>query len=71
MPSSPSVRFSLCLLHSWATLFVGDGIRVDTQKIEVVHSWPRSTSPTDNRNFFGLDGYYKRFVKGSNVSRLL
>lgn len=25
----------------------GDGIRVDTYKIEAVQNWPRPTSPTD------------------------
>ncbi|WMV54289.1 hypothetical protein MTR67_047674 [Solanum verrucosum] len=42
----------------------GDGIRVDTQKIEAVQNWPRPTSPTDIRSFLGLDGYYRRFVEG-------
>ena len=32
-------------------IVTGDGIRVDTQKIEVVHSWPRPMSPTNIRNF--------------------
>ncbi|KAH0735409.1 hypothetical protein KY285_011116 [Solanum tuberosum] len=38
------------------------GIQVDSQKIEVVKQWPRPTSPIDIRRFFGLAGYYKRFV---------
>nr|WMB96863.1 hypothetical protein [Solanum melongena] len=42
----------------------GDGIRVDTQKIEVVKNWPRPTSPTEIRSFLGLSGYYRRFVEG-------
>ncbi|KAH0637697.1 hypothetical protein KY289_037612 [Solanum tuberosum] len=37
----------------------GDGIRVDTQKIEAVQNWPRPTSPTDIRSFLGLAGYYR------------
>ncbi|KAH0633253.1 hypothetical protein KY284_036039 [Solanum tuberosum] len=39
----------------------GDRIRVDTQKIETVQSWPRPTSPTDIRSFLGLAGYYRSF----------
>ena len=49
-----------------------EGIRVDTQKIEVVQSWPRPTSPTDIRCFFGLAVYYRRFVEGfSSISSIL
>jgi len=42
----------------------GEGIKVDTQKIEAVQNWPRPTSPTDIRSFLGLAGYYRRFVEG-------
>ncbi|XP_070057164.1 uncharacterized protein [Nicotiana tomentosiformis] len=41
-----------------------EGIRVDTQKIEAVKTWPRSTKPTEVRSFMGLAGYYMRFVDG-------
>ncbi|XP_070026426.1 uncharacterized protein [Nicotiana sylvestris] len=40
------------------------GIKVDTQKIEAVKSWPRPTTPTEIRSFLGLAGYYRRFVEG-------
>ncbi|WMV14120.1 hypothetical protein MTR67_007505 [Solanum verrucosum] len=39
----------------------GEGIKVDTQKIEVVQNWPRPISPTDIRSFLGLAGYYRSF----------
>ncbi|CAN4106298.1 unnamed protein product [Withania somnifera] len=39
------------------------GIRVDSQKIEVVKDWPRRTA-TKIRSFLGLAGYYRRFVEG-------
>ena len=45
-------------------IFFGDGIRVDTQKIHAVQSWPRPTSLTDIRIFLGLGGYYRIFVEG-------
>ena len=41
-----------------------DGIRMDTQKIEDIQSWPRPTSSIDIRSFLGLAGYYRRFVEG-------
>ena len=42
----------------------GEGIRVDTQKINVVQSRLRPTSPTDIRSFLGFVDYYRRFVEG-------
>lgn len=42
----------------------GEGIRVDTQKIEAVKTWPRPTTPTEVHSFLGLAGYYRRFVEG-------
>ncbi|KAH0689385.1 hypothetical protein KY289_016743 [Solanum tuberosum] len=55
-------KFSKCefCLESVALLghiVSGDGIRVDTQKIEAVQNWPRPTSPTDIRSSLGLAGY--------------
>ncbi|WMV29334.1 hypothetical protein MTR67_022719 [Solanum verrucosum] len=38
-------------------IIFGDGIRVDTQKIEVVQNWAKPTSPTDIRSFLGLARY--------------
>ncbi|XP_070032736.1 uncharacterized protein [Nicotiana tomentosiformis] len=53
--------------------FISDeGIRVDTQKIEAVKTWPSPTTPTKVRSFLGLVGYYRRFVEGfSSLSALL
>ncbi|WMV46777.1 hypothetical protein MTR67_040162 [Solanum verrucosum] len=44
----------------------GDGIRVNTQKIEAVQNWPRPTSPTDIRSFLGSARYYRRISKRIN-----
>ncbi|KAH0722564.1 hypothetical protein KY290_005215 [Solanum tuberosum] len=57
-------NFSKCEFCLESVVFLGyiisgDGIRVDTQKIEAVQNWPRPTSPTDIRSFLGLAGYYR------------
>ncbi|XP_070002912.1 uncharacterized protein [Nicotiana sylvestris] len=41
-----------------------EGIMVDPQKIAAVKNWPRPTTPIEIRSFFGLAGYYRRFVEG-------
>ena len=41
-----------------------EGIRVDSQNIEVVKQWSSPTSTTDIRSFLGLAGFYRMFVEG-------
>ena len=43
------------------------GIRVDLVKIEVVVSWKPPRNVTEVRSFFGLIGYYQRFVNRFSV----
>ncbi|WMV40955.1 hypothetical protein MTR67_034340 [Solanum verrucosum] len=62
-------KFSKCEFWLKSVAFLGhivsgDGIKVDTRKIEAVQNWPRPTSPTEIRSFLGLAGYYRRFVEG-------
>ncbi|KAH0738661.1 hypothetical protein KY290_037366 [Solanum tuberosum] len=62
-------KFSKCEFWLKSVAFLGhivfgDGIKVDTRKIETVQNWPRPTSPTEIRSFLGLAGYYRRFVEG-------
>ncbi|PKI48738.1 hypothetical protein CRG98_030879 [Punica granatum] len=45
----------------------GDGVSVDPTKIEVILNWSHPTSVTDVRSFFGLVGYYRRFVEGFSL----
>ena len=40
-----------------------EGISVDPQKIEAIVNWPTPTNVTEVRNFMGLAGDYRRFVK--------
>ena len=39
------------------------GVSVDPDKVEAVMSWERPKSVFEIRNFLGLAGYYKRFIK--------
>ena len=44
-----------------------EGIRVDLKKIEVVVEWKPPRNVTKVRSFLGLEGYYRRFVKGFSM----
>ena len=44
-----------------------EGIRVDPTNIEAVVNWKLPQSVTEVRSFLGLEGYYRRFVKGFSV----
>nr|GEZ94418.1 putative reverse transcriptase domain-containing protein [Tanacetum cinerariifolium] len=39
------------------------GFHVDPAKIEAVKNWASPTTPTEIRQFLGLAGYYRRFIK--------
>ncbi|GKF59184.1 putative reverse transcriptase domain-containing protein [Tanacetum coccineum] len=39
------------------------GIHVDSAKIKAVKNWAPPTTPTEIRQFLGLAGYYRRFIK--------
>ncbi|GKF43840.1 putative reverse transcriptase domain-containing protein, partial [Tanacetum coccineum] len=40
-----------------------EGLHVDPAKIEAVKNWTPPTTPTEIRQFLGLAGYYRRFIK--------
>ena len=63
MPSSPSVSFSIECVAFLSQIVSGDGIRVDTQMIKEVESWPKNMCPTNNRSFLGLANPYRMFVE--------
>ncbi|GKC71414.1 putative nucleotidyltransferase, ribonuclease H [Tanacetum coccineum] len=46
----------------------GDGIHVDSSKIEAVKNWEAHRTPTEVRSFLGLVGYYHRFIE--NFSKI-
>ena len=56
MPSSPSASFYLKRVEFLGHIIFGEGIRVDTQNIELVQSLRRPISPTDFMSFLDLEG---------------
>ncbi|GKA12682.1 putative reverse transcriptase domain-containing protein, partial [Tanacetum coccineum] len=44
-------------------LIDSQGFHVDPAKIEAVKNWTSPTTPTEIRQFLGLAGYYRRFIK--------
>jgi hypothetical protein len=41
-----------------------EGIVVDLDKVKEIREWPTLRNVTKVRSFMGLEGYYKRFIKG-------
>nr|GFC61568.1 putative reverse transcriptase domain-containing protein [Tanacetum cinerariifolium] len=39
------------------------GLHVDPVKFEAVKNWASPTTSTEIRQFLGLTGYYRRFIK--------
>ncbi|XP_070043102.1 uncharacterized protein [Nicotiana tomentosiformis] len=50
-------------------VITGEGIQVDTQKIEAVKTWHRPTTPTEVRNFLGLAGLRRQVLGETHYSR--
>ncbi|GJV59902.1 putative reverse transcriptase domain-containing protein, partial [Tanacetum coccineum] len=45
-------------------LYANEGIHVDPAKIESIKDWASPKTPTEIRQFLGLAGYYRQFIKG-------
>ncbi|GKA64710.1 hypothetical protein Tco_0764417 [Tanacetum coccineum] len=61
-------KFSKCDFWIHIVQFLGhlidsQGLHVDPAKIEAVKNWTSPTTPTEIRQFLGLAGYYRRFIK--------
>ncbi|GJU82130.1 putative reverse transcriptase domain-containing protein, partial [Tanacetum coccineum] len=61
-------KFSKCDFWLDSVQFLGhvidsSGVHVDPAKIEAIKSWAAPTTPTEVRQFLGLAGYYRRFIK--------
>ncbi|GJZ36020.1 putative reverse transcriptase domain-containing protein [Tanacetum coccineum] len=62
-------KFSKCDFWLSKVQFLGhvidsEGIHVDPAKIESIKDWESPKTPTEIRQFLGLAGYYRRFIKG-------
>nr|GEV64612.1 putative reverse transcriptase domain-containing protein [Tanacetum cinerariifolium] len=62
-------KFSKCDFWIRIVQFLGhlidsQGLYVDPAKIKAVKNWTSPTTPTEVRQFLGLVGYYRRFIKG-------
>ncbi|GJV44334.1 putative reverse transcriptase domain-containing protein [Tanacetum coccineum] len=61
-------KFSKCdfwirIVQFLRHLIDSQGLHVDPAKIEAVKNWASPTTPTEVRQFLGLAGYYRRFIK--------
>ena len=50
------------LLAFLGHIIFSDGVDVDPRKIKAVKNYPRPLTPANIRSFFGLAGYYRRFL---------
>uniref|UniRef100_A0A251V6N1 Putative reverse transcriptase domain, Ribonuclease H-like domain protein n=1 Tax=Helianthus annuus TaxID=4232 RepID=A0A251V6N1_HELAN len=61
-------KFSKCDFWLREVHFLGhvvnkDGTHVDPSKVDSIRNWPAPRTPTEIRQFLGLAGYYRRFIK--------
>lgn len=43
------------------------GVSTNPSKVESIKSWPTPTNVKELRGFFGLAGYYKKFVQSFGI----
>ncbi|GKC37767.1 retrotransposon protein, putative, ty3-gypsy subclass [Tanacetum coccineum] len=59
----PKTTFRTSIVQFLGHVIDSQGIHVDPAKIEAVKNWASPTTPTEIRQFLGLVGYYRRFIK--------
>ncbi|GJZ91582.1 putative reverse transcriptase domain-containing protein [Tanacetum coccineum] len=57
-------RYPLPRIDDLFETTTSQGLHVDPAKIEAVKNWTSPTTPIEVRQFLGLAGYYRRFIKG-------
>ena len=62
MPNCPNAPLACERWNIWDTVS-GDGVQMDSDKVQAVLQWPKPTSVKQLRGFLGLAGYYRRFIK--------
>ncbi|GKE24530.1 putative reverse transcriptase domain-containing protein [Tanacetum coccineum] len=60
----PKCEFWLSKVQFLGHVIDSEGIHVDPAKIDSIKDWALPKTPTEIRQFLGLAGYYRRFIKG-------
>ncbi|KAI2661862.1 Transposon Tf2-9 polyprotein [Labeo rohita] len=66
-------KLEKCAFHQHSTTFLGfiissQGVAMDPQKLEAVHSWPLPTSLKQLQRFLGFANFYRRFIQGFSAT---
>nr|GEW51613.1 reverse transcriptase domain-containing protein [Tanacetum cinerariifolium] len=65
-------KFSKCEFWLHSVKFLGhvinsQGVHIDPTKVESIKNWTSLKTPTEVRQFLGLEGYYQRFIEGFSL----
>ncbi|KAJ9561903.1 hypothetical protein OSB04_007063 [Centaurea solstitialis] len=62
-PKFSKYEFWLRQVQFLGHVISGDGVSVDSTKIEAIQKWEQPKNPSKVRSFLGLAGYYRRFIR--------